>query len=563
VSGTPADRLGAGPVSGTPAGRRGPGPVSGTPADRLGAGPVSGTPAGLPLGFSVVVDPDTRQLGPDLLFGGSPARLLRLNAAGARALAELQAGPIRTAAGRALGRRLTDGNLAHPVPPPLDLPGAGGVSGAAGSVAAVDADGAHGLDVTIVIPVLDRPLELERCLQALGSAYPVLVIDDGSADPARTAAICAGHGAEVRHRPRTAGPGPARNAALAEVRTELVAFLDSDCVPPPGWIAALAAHCSDPLVAAVAPRMVGTSVGTSTAAKYTAARSPLDLGPRPAAVRPLTRVSYVPTAALLVRRAAVGDGFDEALRYGEDVDLVWRLIDDGWRVRYEPSVRVAHGEPESGGRLLRRRFAYGTSAAPLARRHPGALAPLVLQPWPALTVAALLGRRPLLAAAGYLTGTALLVRRLRRARLPGHGIVRPTLEGVRQTWLGTGRWSWQFLGPALLGLLLRPGGSRGRTRLGRRAAVASLIVGPAITQWAEQRPPLDPVRWALASLADEASYGAGVWRGCLTERTLAPVLPRLTFNLIAPGRRYRPAVGPAAHPSAAHPSAAQARPPHV
>ena len=48
----------------------------------------------------------------------------------------------------------------------------------------------------------------------------------------------------------------------------------------------------------------------------------------------MTKVSYVPTAALLVRRAALdsvtpggGAVFDPALRYGEDVDLVWRLHD--------------------------------------------------------------------------------------------------------------------------------------------------------------------------------------------------------------------------------------------
>ena len=80
-------------------------------------------------------------------------------------------------------------------------------------------------------------------------------------------------------------------------------------------------------------------------------------------MRPGSRVSYVPTAALLVRRSALdsvaiddaaipapghlaGPGplssrgvFDPALRYGEDVDLIWRLHDAGWRVRYEPSVQ--------------------------------------------------------------------------------------------------------------------------------------------------------------------------------------------------------------------------------
>ena len=84
----------------------------------------------------------------------------------------------------------------------------------------------------------------------------------------------------------------------------------------------------------------------------------------------------MPTAALVVRArrpADAGQGgavFDPALRCGEDVDLIWRLHDAGWRIRYEPAVRVGHHEPASWPGLLARRFRYGTSAAPLARRHP-------------------------------------------------------------------------------------------------------------------------------------------------------------------------------------------------
>src|ERR1019366_5132567 len=114
---------------------------------------------------------------------------------------------------------------------------------------------------------------------------------------------------------------------------------DSDCVPPDDWIADLAGHFADPLVAGGAPRIVAPPRGP--------AGSVLDLGNRPAGVAPMTRVAYVPTAALLVRRAALGGGFDESLRYGEDVDLIWRLIEAGWRGRYEAGVGGAHPAPRA------------------------------------------------------------------------------------------------------------------------------------------------------------------------------------------------------------------------
>jgi hypothetical protein len=243
----------------------------------------------------------------------------------------------------------------------------------------------------------------------------------------------------------------------------------------------------------------------------------------------MTRVSYVPTAALVARRAALGEGFDEALRFGEDVDLVWRLIEAGWRVRYEPAVRVGHAEPTARAELLARRFAYGTSAAPLARRHPGSLAPLVLQPWPAITVTALLARRPVAAGAAFGVSTALLARRLGANGLPARGLARPMAGGVWQTFLGTGRWCGQFAGPVVLAVAAAPGGRTARTRWGRRVAVGALLAGPPLADWARCR---DGSPWGFTAraLADQAAYGAGVYVGCARERLLAPVLPRVSWQ---------------------------------
>ena len=101
------------------------------------------------------------------------------------------------------------------------------------------------------------------------------------------------------------------------------------------------------------------------------------MGALPACVKPGSRVGYVPSTVLLVRSDALAriGGFDAALRYGEDVDLVWRLLDAGWRVRYQPEVVVRHDEPRTVTHALGRRFAYGTSAGPLSQRHPGKLPP--------------------------------------------------------------------------------------------------------------------------------------------------------------------------------------------
>jgi mycofactocin system glycosyltransferase len=319
------------------------------------------------------------------------------------------------------------------------------------------------------------------------------------------------------------------------VTTGLVAFVDSDCVPPPGWIDRLAGHFADPMVAAVAPRIT-TLAGPTVAGRYARAAGCLDMGRRPARVAPNTRVSYVPTAALLARRSALAavagpaGVFDPTMPVGEDVDLVWRLHHGGWRVRYDPAVRVGHHEPATWPALLARRRRYGASAAPLGIRHPGSLAPLVIEPWSAVTVAALLARRPRIAAVAFGLSLLTAARPLWARGLPAAGAVRGRATAAAQTWLGVGRYATQYATPLLLALLL-PGG---RGRRGRHAAVASLVLGPPLVAWVTRRPAIDPVRFVAAAVADDIAYGMGVWAGCVRHRTTTPLRPHVARH---PGKR--------------------------
>ena len=470
-------------------------------------------PPPLPPGFAVETDPLTRQLTPGLLFGGSPVRILRLTPAGQAAWRELQAGPVTSRSAGVLARQLTDAGLVHPQPPDLS----------------------SAPDVTVVIPVCDRAAMLERCLAALGDRYPVVVVDDGSRDPLAVAKVASRHGAALIRRDVNGGPGAARNTALESVASDLVAFLDSDCVATEGWIGRLAPHLADPLVAAVAPRITGLAPGT-WAGRYTSASGSLDLGGKAARVLPRSQVSYVPTAALLARRAALlaaargGRVFDESMRIGEDVDLVWRLHEAGWRIRYAPAVQVAHHEPATWPALLARRYRYGKSAAPLALRHPGAVTHLVLHPWSAATVTAVLARRPAAAVAGFGGSVLATYRSLHRASVPRQGTVRAMIGAARQTWLGIGRYGTQFAAPLLVAVIAAPGGSSARRRWGRRAAAASLLLGPPLTAWTAGPRTLGPARFALGRIADDIAYGLGVWSGCVSERTTAPLRPAIGWR---------------------------------
>jgi mycofactocin system glycosyltransferase len=460
----------------------------------------------MPAGVRVVLDPTTRRHGAKMLVGGTPRRVLRLSPAGRAAYDELQTASAGSGAARSLARYLTDAGLAHPRPVRRPLTAS----------------------VTAVVPVRDRAALLDRCLRSLGTTIPVLVVDDGSADPARIGEVARRRGARVIRRETSGGPAAARNTALRLLDTDLVVMIDSDCVAPAGWVERLAAHLDDPAVGLAAPRVKPREVRTS-AQRFAAVRGSLDLGAVEAPVAPLSRVAYVPSTALVARRAALadvavaGEVFDERLRYGEDVDLVWRLHQRGWRVRYDPSVEVRHDEPATWARLLARRFRYGTSAAPLAERHPDATCPVVLPVLPAVVVGAAVARRPVLAAVA--AGAGLLASRRARVRagLPAGGSARDFLVATGQTFVGAGRYTAQFALP--LAVAACASGPRGSMRR-RIVATGALVLAPGLRAATSGGGP-GPVRLVAGCLADDVAYGAGVWAGCIRARTLRPLLPKL------------------------------------
>ncbi len=497
-------------------------PVSSTPV-RTGRAPARDPRRWRHLGLRFVLDPSVEVVQPArsrstsrrsssvsgttvgtlTLLGGHPSRLLRLTEAGAAALSRLGARPPVDDAEAALAERLVAAGMAHPRP-------AGGVE-----------DGAHPRPaVTVVVPARDRPELLGRCLSSLDDTAPVVVVDDGSDDPDTIAATCAAHGARLLARAAPGGPAAARNDGVALVETELVAFVDSDCVVPPRWLDQLTWLFADPCVGAVAPRVrpVPQAKPKGAVGRYGAFRSPLDLGDEEGRVGPTERVRYVPTAALVVRTVAIGDGFDPGLQVGEDVNLLWRLVDAGWEVRYVPGVVVHHHEPSSPWALLRRRARYGTSAAPLAQRHPRLLPLAEVALLPATTVVAAFSGHPVAAFASQVTST---LNALRQARSLGFGAlqaVRWSLTTTLWTGVGISRAATVGAGPLVVAEAI----------LGRRRwrVVALLLLAlPPLVEWWQRRPPLDPVRWSVLAMADDLAYGVGVWRGCLRGRTFGPLVP--------------------------------------
>lgn len=456
-----------------------------------------------------------------MVLGGAPQRLLRFRSDAAPSVARVLGGTPTAADRSVLAHLLRVGAVS-----PVWSSGAGD-----GRLASVE----------VVIPVLNDRSGVARLIGELGDAVAVCVVDDGSEPPLQPASTtrwirsgCNG------------GPAAARNLGWRTSEADIVVFVDADVAFGRGpeadgnagaaaSLGQLLAHFDDPGVVAVAPRIrgaAGPTAAPSQLRRYERANSPLDLGDEPGLVHPGTRLSYVPGAVLAVRRSALAevDGFEETLRFGEDVDLVWRLVGRGGLVRYEPGVELAHRPRASWRAWVAQRIGYGSSAAPLSDRHPGRLAPVVVSPEIAVALLAMLrGRRSGVALGGV--ALALRVARTSRQLAGGQRQVRgpEVSQAVQLTGLGC-RWAivataraarrvWWPL--ALVGWVAWPrsGGAASKAKP-VRGLVAAAFVAPLAASWKR------PISGVIA-VADDLGYSVGVWRGVVVNRKAGPLLPRI------------------------------------
>jgi mycofactocin system glycosyltransferase len=461
---------------------------------------------GLPEGFTVRLGRRVRVLdGGRVLIGGSPTTALSLAPRAATSLRQRQL-TVTDAATGVLASRLLDLGMAGPVPdllPPCREP------------------------ITVVVPVRDRPEQLRRLLASIEGAHRVVVVDDASSCPEAIEAVSVEAGAELVRLERNVGPAAARNAGLAEVRTPLVAFVDSDVELTPNALPQLARCFADPAVGLVAPWVRGRlpSSGGSWMARYDADRSSLDLGADAGTVRPRAPVAWLPAACLVARTDALGPGFSPELRVGEDVDLVWRLVSEGRRVLYVASVQVFHEARATAWDVLHRKLVYGTSVGDLARRHGSAVAPAVLAPWSVAAVVALVSQRrwsvPL---CGLVTGLAAERIRRRLPRAPQRTAVAAELavQGLlaalsQAAALGLRHW-WP------LGALL---GSRS-SALRRFLVVAAVLEG--VTERRRCQSDLALPCFLVARRLDDMAYGTGAWIGTLRARAWTALLPDVQWT---------------------------------
>jgi len=148
-----------------------------------------------------------------------------------------------------------------------------------------------------------------------------------------------------------------RNVGVQQSVGDVVIFLDANCVPDSGWLAALL----DPIESGVADVVVGAA----------ASRGGASVHDGPDAAGHVDEVPKEWANMNVAYRREVFDRvgpFDEVLGYAEDVDFAWRALDAGTTVLVAPTAVVEHdwgGASEN----FPRAFRYGVARVRLLRKH--------------------------------------------------------------------------------------------------------------------------------------------------------------------------------------------------
>ncbi len=392
--------------------------------------------------------------------------------------------------------------------------------------------------VSIIVAARGRHAGTRACIQSLlAQDYPgppaeIIVVDDASEPP--LAPALAGLPVRLIRLERNAGQSAARNLAAAEAEGDLLAFIDNDCVADPSWLRTLVPYLTDPGQAIIGGR-VSAPPPSGAVAAFEAVRSPLDMGATSGSVGPGEVVAYLPACNVVVRRdpfLAAG-GFTPEMRLGEDVDLTWRLLRTGLRAHYVPSSTVIHHHRERLGALLRRRSDYASSEADLQLRHPAGRRVMPLPRSSLLVLAALTAaslNAP--AALALLTLVAALLthevigkhRRLRRlgAVVPVRRVAAAVLREHYASMHGLSANVVRYYSLPLLGLA-------GLFPALLPAASILFVLAPA-TDHRRLKPSCRLPTFVGLFWLEMIAYQLGVWRGCLAQKTLRPMIPKLQWR---------------------------------
>jgi glycosyltransferase involved in cell wall biosynthesis len=234
------------------------------------------------------------------------------------------------------------------------------------------------LKYSIIVPVYNRPDEVDELLESLSHQtqkdFEVIIVEDGSIKPCKD--VCdkyAGILALHYYAKENSGPGQSRNYGAERANGDWLIILDSDVVLPEGYLEAVDNSLTSDIVAFGGPDAANPSFTPVQKAISYSMTSFFTTGGIRGGKAKLDKF-YPRSFNMGIRRDVYLElgGFTK-MRFGEDIDFSYRIVEAGYRPQLFPKAWVWHKRRTDFRKFFRQVYNSGIARINLMKRHPGTL----------------------------------------------------------------------------------------------------------------------------------------------------------------------------------------------
>lgn len=230
--------------------------------------------------------------------------------------------------------------------------------------------------VSVIIPSYNSKKTIFNCLESIirqkaEFEFEIIVVDSSEDD---TALVLEQRFPQVKviKLEQRAYPGEARNIGVKAASGSVIAFTDADCVACQGWLEKIYQRRQLDYVAVGGAILNGNCKSTLSWAEYFLEFSEF------LPFSPLREVRTIPTCNISYKKKEVFEqyGFFPLMRTAEDTTFNWMLIENGEKLLFDPSIKIAHIHNRNFKAYLRNQNLLGAGFAEsrMQTKMPGTIA---------------------------------------------------------------------------------------------------------------------------------------------------------------------------------------------